>query len=230
MDVIFLHGTTQSPAGWGRVSDRLDALGHRTFRPDLSTDDPDAVAADHLDLVRGQVAADVRDPVVVAHSGAGLLLPAVAAALRARHTVWVGAAVPDPGGASFLDQIAAAGEEILSDEWRTLAEPPTQDPVTAAYFLFHDCDLATLRWGLSTVRLWHPMGLYGQAAQRFDPSPATFVLPARDRTLRPEWMRRVARERLGARVVEVDSGHCPQVSRPRELADLVHGLDAPPTP
>ncbi|WP_304451965.1 alpha/beta fold hydrolase [Nocardiopsis sp. YSL2] len=228
MDVIFLHGTTQAPAGWERVTELLDGLGHRTFRPELRIGDTGALASDHLDLLRGQVPADVRDPVVVAHSGAGLLLPAVASALGARHTVWVGAAVPDPGGVSFLDQVAAEGEEIFSDEWRGLTEPPTEDPVTAAYFLFHDCDLVTLRWGLSTVRLWHPMGLYGQAPEPFDPPAATFVLPTRDRVLRPEWMRRVARERLGARVVEVDAGHCPQVSRPRELAELVHRLGVPP--
>lgn len=230
MDVIFLHGTTQSPAGWGRVTDLLDGLGHRTFRPDLRTDHPDMVDADHIDLVRGQVAGDVRDPVVVAHSGAGLLLPAVARALGARHTVWVGAAIPDRGGATFLDQVAAAGGDMFCEEWRGLTEPPTEDPVTAAYFLFHDCDLATLRWGLSTVRLWHPMGLYGQVPDPFDPPAATFVVPTRDRTMRPEWMRRAAREQLGARVVEIDAGHCPQVSRPREIAELVHGLDVPPTP
>jgi hypothetical protein len=55
--------------------------------------------------------------------------------------------------------------ELLAADYagRSLTEPPTADPVVAAYFLFHDCDLATLRWAVPTLRLFFPAAAYQQA-------------------------------------------------------------------
>jgi hypothetical protein len=39
-----------------------------------------------------------------------------------------------------------------------------------------------------------------------------------------EWGRRTAQARLGTDPVEIDGGHCPFLSRPRELANLLVGL------
>jgi hypothetical protein len=36
-----------------------------------------------------------------------------------------------------------------------------------------------------------------------------------------EWSRRVAHERLGADIVELPGGHCPMLSRPAALADVL---------
>lgn len=47
------------------------------------------------------------------------------------------------------------------------------------------------------------------------------MLPAEDRTLTPGWMRRAARERPGTDPVEVPGGHCPHVSRPEQVADIL---------
>jgi pimeloyl-ACP methyl ester carboxylesterase len=247
MDFVLVHGTTQSPACWDRLAAALARRGHRAETVDLPTDRPGLLAADYARLAAGQVGGKVDDPVVVAHSGGGLLLPAVAREVGARHLVWLAAAIPDPEGRSFRAEIQAAGSEMFSEEWRSLTEPPTADPVLAAYFLFHDCDLATLRWGLSTLRLFQPAAVYTQAPGR--PGPAapsagpgstgpgstgpgstapgstapgsTFVLPLGDRTLRPDWMRSAARDRLGVEPVEIDGGHCPHVSRPEAVAEIL---------
>ena len=55
-------------------------------------------------------------------------------------------------------------------------------------------------------------------------APSTVVVPGHDRTLRPEWMRAAARERLGTEPVEIPGGHCPHVSRPDAIAELLVGL------
>ena len=46
-------------------------------------------------------------------------------------------------------------------------------------------------------------------------------LAAGDRTLQPDWMRQAARQRLGTQPVEVNAGHCPHVSQPELIADLL---------
>ena len=40
-----------------------------------------------------------------------------------------------------------------------------------------------------------------------------------DRLFPPSFIRRVARERLGIIPDEIDGGHCPALSRPKQLAD-----------
>jgi hypothetical protein len=47
------------------------------------------------------------------------------------------------------------------------------------------------------------------------------IVPTGDRTLRPEWMRGAARERLGVEAVEVSTGHCPHVSQPEAIASVL---------
>jgi pimeloyl-ACP methyl ester carboxylesterase len=42
-----------------------------------------------------------------------------------------------------------------------------------------------------------------------------------DRTLRPDWMRSAARGRLGVEPVVIGGGHCPHVSRPEAVAEIL---------
>jgi pimeloyl-ACP methyl ester carboxylesterase len=47
------------------------------------------------------------------------------------------------------------------------------------------------------------------------------IVCAEDRTISPPWSRRIARERLGVEPVELAGGHCPHVSRPGTLAEVL---------
>jgi pimeloyl-ACP methyl ester carboxylesterase len=222
VDYVLLHGTAQSTAGWERLCAALAGRGHRALHVDFPDDRPDLLAADYADIAADQVGGAVTRPVVVAHSGAGLLLPAVADRVDARHLVWLAAAVPDfDGGSTFLEQIERAGSELVHEEWRLHGRESTEDPVAAAYFGFHDCDLATLRWALTTRRLFYPAAVYAERPPARPDRPSTYVLPRQDRTLRPEWMGKVARERLGVEPIEIDGGHFPHVSRPDLLAEIL---------
>jgi pimeloyl-ACP methyl ester carboxylesterase len=74
MDYVLVHGTTQSPRGWLRLTTHLESRGHRVAAVDLPTDRPEFGAADYAAIVREQVQGTVTAPVVVAHSGSGALL------------------------------------------------------------------------------------------------------------------------------------------------------------
>jgi hypothetical protein len=63
----------------------------------------DLLADDYAELIRRQLGA-VAAPVVLAHSGAGPLLPAAARALDAQHQIWLATWVPDPD-ASFTEEL-----------------------------------------------------------------------------------------------------------------------------
>ncbi|HEX3787116.1 MAG TPA: alpha/beta hydrolase [Pseudonocardiaceae bacterium] len=222
MDYVLVHGTTQSPAAWQRLAESLRGRGHQVHPVDLPVDQPDLLAADYVRIAVGQVGAAVSEPVVVAHSGGGLLSAALGRALHARHLVWLAALVPDlAGGTSLLGELEAAGERMFPDEWRTWSDPVAETPAISAYFLFHGCDLATLRLALTTLREWRPRALYGESQRIAGLPPSTYVLPREDRTLRPEWMRTIARERLGVEPIEIDGDHCPHISRSELVAEIL---------
>jgi hypothetical protein len=110
----------------------------------------------------------------VAHSGAGVLLPAIARAVSAATAVWLAAYVPDlPGGTSMLDDIKAQRDAMFHPDW--LGADPTSDPELALWFLFHDCDLRIRQWALGTLRLFNP----GPAVYQHSPAalPAGISLP-----------------------------------------------------
>jgi pimeloyl-ACP methyl ester carboxylesterase len=214
MDVLLVHGSTQTPAAYDRLGAELTARGHRVVAPDLRTDRPGWSAEQHAAALDAEVA----EPVLVVHSAAGALVPALAAAFRPRHVVWLGAVIPDPGR-SVMDEVGA-DPGMFGTEWRSWTGDLAGRPEETAYFLYHDCDLETLRWALSTSRLWPPRTVFSAPAADYSVS-STYVLPAGDRTLTPEWMHRAARERLGVEPVEVPGGHCPHVSRPALVAGIV---------
>jgi hypothetical protein len=57
-------------------------------------------------------------------------------------------------------------------------------------------------------------------------APSTYVLMRDDRAVSPEWSRRVARDRLGADLLELRGSHSPFYSRPGDLAELLVSVAA----
>jgi pimeloyl-ACP methyl ester carboxylesterase len=50
---------------------------------------------------------------------------------------------------------------------------------------------------------------------------STYVFGRHDHAVDPAWARRAAREGLGVEPIELDAGHSPSLTCPRELADLL---------
>jgi pimeloyl-ACP methyl ester carboxylesterase len=215
-DVVLIHSTGQGAAGWRRVVHALAERGQAAHAVELPSD-PGLLAADYAELIRRHVGA-LAAPIVLAHSGAGPLLPATARALEACHQVWLAAWVPDPE-ASFVQDTDLHRQAAFDPDW--IGKDPTEDDAVAAAFLYHDCDDEMLEWALSTRRLFLPRGVYGERLPLAPGIPSTYVVAAHDRTIRPEWQRQMARERLGVEPTEIPTGHCPNVSQPDLLAEIL---------
>jgi pimeloyl-ACP methyl ester carboxylesterase len=59
--------------------------------------------------------------------------------------------------------------------------------------------------------------------EAWPPVPTHFVLCTEDRFFTPEFMRPLVADRLGVDPVELAAGHCAQLSKPQELADILAG-------
>jgi pimeloyl-ACP methyl ester carboxylesterase len=219
MDFVLIHGHGQTGAAWRWLRDILQHQGHRTHAPTLPNE-PDWRAEDFAGFVATQT--NVTNPVIVGNSGAGNLMAALAGALDARHLVWLAAVVPDwAHGTSFRETVQAHRDEIYHDEVLTQDGPFAGDDVASAYFLFHDCDLERLRFGLTTLRDFLPVGVVDEHPRRRELPPSTYLLPTGDRILRPDFMREMARERLDVEPIEVDGGHCAQLGKAELVAEVI---------
>ena len=222
MEFVLVHGSTQSPAGWDRLAGALNARSHQVTAIDLPPGRTEWTVTDYAREAAAQAGEPAGRRIVVGHSGAGVLLPAIAEAAQASVAVWLAAYVPDlAGGHTMAEDIAAHRDAIFHADW--LGVDPASDPNLAVRFLFHDCDQPTRQWALGTLRLFNPGPAVYQHTPRLMP-PAiscSFILPTSDRTLRPDWMRRAARQRLGVQPTEVSAGHCPHVSQPEAVADIL---------
>ena len=220
-DFVLIHSTGQSATGWERLIGELEARGARGHAVDLPNDRPELLAQDYASFLVDHYG-DLDKPIVLAHSGAGPLLPAAATALRARRQVWLAAWVPHPS-LSFIDDVRTYREEAFDPDW--IGRDPTVDDEAAIHFVYHDCDAETRAWALTTRRPFFPEAVYNEPISLDPGIPSTYILALEDRTIRPEWQREMALERLRVPPVELPGGHCPNVSRPADLAEILTRLE-----
>jgi len=122
---VLVHSPATGPSTWRWVADELAARGHQVTVPSV----PPAATALGWSAFVGAVSAlsgGLDSPVLVGHSGAGPLLPRIAARLRARALVFVDAGVPPEAGETspvpaefleFLQGLASGGVLPPWSEW-----------------------------------------------------------------------------------------------------------------
>jgi pimeloyl-ACP methyl ester carboxylesterase len=109
---------------------------------------------------------------------------------------------------------------LFHADW--LGVDPTTDTSAARRFLFHDCEPDLQQWALTTLRAFIPTAAYRHTPSAESPTiSSTYIAPTADRTLRTDWMLQAASNRLGVHAATVDAGHCPHVSRPEAVADIL---------
>jgi hypothetical protein len=94
---VLVHSPVTGPSTWRWVAEELVARGHRVSVPAVP---PAATALGWSAFVGaiGALSAGIDSPVVVGHSGAGPLLPRIAARIRAKALVFVDADIPPEAG------------------------------------------------------------------------------------------------------------------------------------
>jgi len=224
---VLVHGSGQNAGCWARVGGLLKARGHGVAAPDLPKQAPDWRFEDYA----GEIARAVAGPhtVVVGHSVSGAFLPLVPQVRACALLVFLAAVIPEPGK-SVRDQLAE-DPSMFSPDWIEAGArwfDASQQERLAKEFLFHDCDEETLSWALRTVELLDTRRLVTQAARfaRWPSVPAVSIVATLDRTLSPDWGRRISRRVLGREAIEIQAGHCPHVSQPGAIADILERLAA----
>lgn len=217
-----VHGGSFGEWCWESVLPMLEARGHDVATVDLSPKDLADGAARCADIVCEAFDELSDDLVLVGHSIAGLIIPLVASRRPVQRLVFIHALLPR-SGQSVVDQMETE-PDMFNPEMFTATTPFWEDETVAVHFLLHDCQPEVAHESFHRLRP-EPGVVGGEVTplKSWPDVPSTYIVCTEDRTATPAWARNAARERLGVEPLEISSGHCPMLSRPKELADLLDG-------
>jgi len=234
MRYLLVHGSWHGPNCWDQLSPYLEKQGHNvdTFEfPGYGTDGPSEVTYrdyyDHLE----QAISQYKEPIVlVAHSMAGIVAGPLSDRLAEKmcHCFFVSAFIPQHGE-SLLDvarryegsQIATVMQFDHSNKRHSL------DTERAKEILYHDCTKKIKDLAAQKLRP-QPFVPHQTPVEWKDDQPAkdkrTYIVCDQDRVLPPVAQLEMATQH-GCRVIHMDSGHCPLLSQPKQLAKIL--MDIP---
>jgi pimeloyl-ACP methyl ester carboxylesterase len=221
-----VHGSWHGAWCWELLTPHLQRGGHAVVTMDLPCDDGSASFDTYADVVCAALDRCDDDVVLVGHSLAGSTVALVAARRPVLHLVYLCALVPDIGRSMF-DQWC--DEPVLNPVYvKGLSEPDAQARTTwvdlelARAIFCADCDEPTANATLNRLR---PQARYPSTVPfpltEFPAVSCTSVVCTDDQFVGPDWSRRVARDRLGAELIELPGSHSPFLSRPSALADVL---------
>jgi pimeloyl-ACP methyl ester carboxylesterase len=204
---VLIHGAGDSGSYWRLTGGALRERGHDVVAPDLPCDDDSAGLAEYTDTVLDAIG-DRTELVVVAQSAGAFTAPLVCARTKVELLVLLAALVPAPGEAA-KDWWTNTGYEPARGDW------PNDD----ASIFYHDVPPELVAEATKHARTQSDTPSEEPWPLDAWPSVSTrFLLCRDDRLLPADFLRRVARERLGITPDEIDGGHCIALSRPNELA------------
>ncbi|MDW5596407.1 alpha/beta hydrolase [Conexibacter stalactiti] len=199
-----IHGAGDSSFHWHLLVPELRGRGHEVVAVDLPCEDESAELGDYAEAAAAAIGS--RGPVtVVAQSLGGFTAPLLCDRVPVELIVLIAGMVPLPGE--------------LGKDWPANTGYPGPNGTTEIEIFFDDVPAERAKAAIERSRRqadgigeepW-PLAAWPQV-------PTRYLLCTRDRMFPAEWMREVVRERLGIEPDEIDSGHCPALSRPRELA------------
>jgi pimeloyl-ACP methyl ester carboxylesterase len=171
---------------------------------DLPCEDELAGLAEYADAAAAAIGA--RGPVtVVAQSFGAFTAPLLCERVPVELIVLIAGMVPLPGE--------------RGDDWPTHTGYPGPEGTGEIETFFNDVPEGVAKAALARGRRQADApGEEPWPLESWPQVPTRYLLCTRDRMFPPRWMREVVRERLGIEPDEIDSGHCPALSRPRELA------------
>jgi pimeloyl-ACP methyl ester carboxylesterase len=214
-----IPGGGGDPWEWHRLVPELEARGHHAIAVRLPSEDDRAGWSEYADTVV-EALGDRSEVVVVAESLGGFTAPIVCARRPVDLLVLLNAMIPLPGetGNAWWSN-TGSGDAMRAYHASIGLSSEAADDDSVLYYHDLPAELAAK----ALARTWQNQSMTPmEQPWPLDawPDVPTRVLAGRNDRLFPlEFQRRVARERLGLEIDEIDGGHMVAMSNPEELAD-----------
>jgi pimeloyl-ACP methyl ester carboxylesterase len=214
-----IPGGGGDPWEWHRLARELADRSQEALAIRLPAEDDSAGWAEYADAVVGALG-DRRDIVVVAASMGGFTAPIVCTRRPVELLVLLNAMIPVPGETFYSwGPNTGSGDARRAYHASIGLEPTKADDDAAIYYHDLPAELAAE----AQARTWQDQSM--TPLEEPWPLPAWPDVPTRvlagrhDRMFPLDFQRRIARERLGLDVDEIDGGHMVALSNPAQLAE-----------
>jgi pimeloyl-ACP methyl ester carboxylesterase len=209
---------------WHRVVAELQARGHEALAVALPASDDQAGWSEYADAIVSAIGARPH-VVLVAQSLAGFSAPLVCGRVAVDLVVLLNAMIPRPGetGSAWWTN---TGQPTAQREYLAGIGLTPEGAADPAVLYFHDVPADVVA---EAVRRGEPDQSMSPMKQpwpleAWPPVPTRVLAGREDRLFPAGFQRRVARERLGLAVEEMEGGHLVALSRPRELAERLESF------
>jgi pimeloyl-ACP methyl ester carboxylesterase len=225
MLVLLIHGAYTSPWHWHRLVPLLEEAGCTVVVPELPCDDPEAGIEQYVAAVEAELGDAPQPPLVVGSSLGAVTACVVASRRPVRGLVTVCGVVPAAGRAVAEDAAEMTQPAFAASIDANPDGSTTFRPDAACEIVFHDSEPELAREAASRLRRQAARPLVEPCPFDALPDvPRMGIVSDLDRLLRPEWLDRAVRERLGVEPTVLTGDHAPMLSQPDRLAALL--LDA----
>jgi pimeloyl-ACP methyl ester carboxylesterase len=225
--LVLVHGAWSGSWSWWKLAPVLDELGivhHEVDLPSCSAPDTSVDIHDDADHVRETARRIVGPVVLVGNSyGGAVITEGGLEAPNVTRLVYLAGHMPD-ADESLIEVMSGnampdfeGGVEILPDG-RMRLDPDVV--VRAAVQQAPEADREVMRTRMSPAMSMGTDLAMALPRVAWRDIPSTYVVCADDRSLNPDAQRVWAKERA-TDVIELPFDHCPQVSHPREIGEIL---------
>ena len=225
--VVLVHGAGAGAWVWEPVGNELDARGINHVEVDLPTMDqsrePTLTFHDDADHVRS-VLDQIDGPIVLVGNSYGGVVITEASAEHPNvvRLVYLAAFMPDADEEVMTWLIPNCTPDLVAAMSSSADGRADIDPEIVKKLAHQQATPEAAEWSVSKIR---PMAM-GQggsptlAGVGWRTIPSTYIVCSEDNSIKPEAQREWAAQRATDQI-EVPFDHCPQVSHPTEIADLL---------
>lgn len=223
MLVVLIHGAYTSPWHWHRLVPHLEEAGCEVAVPELPIEDNEAGIERYVATVEAGVEGKTAEPPVVVGSSLGGVTACVFAARHpVRALVTVNAVLPRPRRRVAKEMADLAQPEFFQSIDAREDGSSTFRPEAALEIVFHESPPEIAREAAARLRPQAALPLTEPCPfDELPDAPRMGITSGEDRLLRPEWLDRAVRERLGVEPRALEGDHTPMLSQPEALAALV---------
>jgi pimeloyl-ACP methyl ester carboxylesterase len=207
---VLIHGAGDVGWYWHLVEAELHARGHDTLAPDLPCEDDSAGLPEYASTVVDAIG-DRQHLVVVGQSLAGFTAPIVCKQVAVDLVVLLAPMIPAPGDSPVSYWTSTGYDSEDRQHYDDTIDIFYQDVPEALA-----AEAMSKARTQSEARMGEPWPL-----DAWPSVPTRVILCRDDHLFPPRFIRRVAQQRLGITPDEIDGGHCPALSRPKDLADML---------
>jgi hypothetical protein len=220
--IVLIHSPLLGPRSWHWVADGMTKLGHQVIVPSIVEGASAGSWWACVELAAANTPAD--GPILVGHSGAGVLLPSIAAALTSppARLVFVDAGLPPEDGATplvpdgFAEHLRGLARDGILPPW-----PDWFGPGAIAELIPDEQRRREVVADIPRVPLSYLDGQIRLPQRWTDTADGAYILLSE--VYRPDADQAAT---WGWPVVELMGTHLDLVNRPAQVASAIHGLAA----